>query len=250
MRIDEKIEQYLNEAKILKGSFTVDPMSGEDRAKILDLAKRKNINIISKHDKNGYVVVDLDRDSLKASMFLSALVTDSSAKFKEINEASTPVDRIKSAARELKKDLDSEYKSKEERLKFLSNINSVKNHLESLGIMRTSKIKDVAYIEKIIKATKEMLSEASAPSKDEIAYVVGNAPGEPNKFIVYGSKEHAEKSMTKYALKPKKSLAQALFAANDEQGYTHYTVKRGYDAWEPVKRIPAKYLDADKYMVD
>lgn len=152
-------------------------MSGEDRAKILDLAKRKNINIISKHDKNGYVVVDLDRDSLKASMFLSALVTDSSAKFKEINEA-------------------------------------------------------------------------AAPSKDEVAYVVGNAPGEPNKFIVYGSKEHAEKSMMKYALKPKKSLAQALFAANDEQGYTHYTIKRGYDAWEPIKRIPAKYLDADKYMVE
>ena len=95
---------------------------------------------------------------------------------------------------------------------------------------------------------KRGLNEASAPSKDEIAYVVGNAAGEPNKFIVYGSKEHAEKSMTKYALKPKKSLAQALFAANDEQGYTHYTVKRGYDAWEPVKRIPAKYLDADKYM--
>lgn len=173
MRIDEKIEQYLNEAKTLKGSFTIDPMSGEDRAKILDLAKRKNINIISKHDKNGYVVVDLDRDSLKASMFLSALVTDSSAKFKEINEA-------------------------------------------------------------------------AAPSKDEIAYVYST---EAEGYLVYGSKQQAEQNQKKYALSPKKSLAKALFAANDEQGYTHYTIKYGpNDGWTLIKRIPAKYLDADKYM--
>lgn len=164
-----------------------------------------------------------------------------------LNEASAPIDRIKTAAQELKKDLDTEYKTREEQLKFLSNFNSVKNHLEHLGIMRPSKLKDKAYIEKIINLTKSMLNEASAPGKDEIAYVhYITSKG----YIVYGSKEHAEKSLMKYALKPKKSLAQALFAANDEQGYTHYTVKREHDAWEPIKKIPAKYLDADKYMVD
>lgn len=165
-----------------------------------------------------------------------------------LTEASTPVNRIKESAKQLKDSLmnDKKIKNKEA---YITNISTAARYLVQQGIIRPAKAQDLKYVEKIVKETKLLfnsVNEASTPSKDEIAWVKSS---EKDGYIVYGSKQQANQNQTKYALSPKKSLAKALFAANDEQGYTHYSISYGPDdKWSEIKRIPAKYLDADKYM--
>ena len=102
---------------------------------------------------------------------------------------------------------------------------------------------------KLIEKIDAYLNEAAKPAPGEEVVFVEK---EPEGYFVYGNHEQAINKNHKHALSPKKSLGQALFAANDEQDYKFYRMM-DYSLTPPyteIKRIPAKYLDADKYMVD
>jgi hypothetical protein len=73
---------FLNEAKT--GVFKLDPMSGEDRGKLIAAAEDSNVDIIDERDSKGYIVFDCEYDSLDASAILSRAKKEYKAKFKVV----------------------------------------------------------------------------------------------------------------------------------------------------------------------
>ena len=65
------VELSLRRKKARKPTVVIDTLSGEDKAKVLDIAKEMNVKVLS--TEGPVVTFDLDRESLESAMFLSKI---------------------------------------------------------------------------------------------------------------------------------------------------------------------------------
>ena len=65
----------------------VSPLSGEDRAKILDYCEGRKLHVVNERDVDNCVVIDLERDSVQGAALLTGLKTNAMAKFKVMKES-------------------------------------------------------------------------------------------------------------------------------------------------------------------
>jgi hypothetical protein len=65
----------------------VQPLSGEDRAKILDYCGGHKADVVNERDVDNCVVIDIDRESVQGAALITGLKTNALAKFKVMKEA-------------------------------------------------------------------------------------------------------------------------------------------------------------------
>jgi len=65
----------------------VNPLSGEDRAKIIDYCEGHRAHVVNERDVDDCVVIDIERDSIQGAALLTGLKTNAKAKFKVIKES-------------------------------------------------------------------------------------------------------------------------------------------------------------------
>jgi uncharacterized protein YuzE len=63
----------------------VNPLSGEDRAKILDYCEGHKAQVVNERDVDDCVVIDMDRNSIQGAALITGFKTNAQAKFKDMS---------------------------------------------------------------------------------------------------------------------------------------------------------------------